>query len=180
MKRTLSKSEEVLKRQMNLFQFIKGWKGVLFLSNDSLINKMAHYSRRTLIRDLDILEQKFLISRSYKWVNGKSIRYIKVVNHDKELLGQCNYDYLESLALANPDCFKVKWRVGYEYHEGGVHKFADYCRKWHTTIGNSWYGTGVWLLKEPHQLLSSTPIKKRDFKYDKESIGADIDQPLPF
>ena len=145
---------------MKLFHLIKGWKGTFILSDKSIMEMADEYtSSKTLRRDMETLKQKFLISTFQKYLSpSKSIREIRIINHKKELLRQCNYEYLEASMLSNPHCFKIKWRDGYDYLEGGVQKYID--EKCPTTIiGNMWFGTGIYLLSEPSTLLSSKPIR---------------------
>ena len=160
----MTKRERVLQRQMELFQYIKDNSHYgLKQSNDTILSKLAHIynSKRTLQNDLDILEQKFLITRKIMFSNPTNkVRVIKVIDRSKELLSQCSYDYIEALALANPHCFLIKWRDGYQYHKGGVQKYVDYKPTYGRIIGTQWEGTGMWLLKEPSELLSSKPITK--------------------
>ena len=157
----MTKKEQVLQRQMKLFQLIKDWQGRFILSDAKILEMMpeSYSTTKTIRRDVETLKQRFLISSKTIFLSpSKSIREIKVINKNKELLKQCNYEYLEALALANPHCFLIKWRVGYEYHEGGIQKYLDEkCPS--TIIGNKWHNTGIWLLKEPSTLLSSKPIK---------------------
>ena len=156
----MTKKEQVLQRQMKLFHVIKAWDGTFLLSDQSIIDMMGDYNnRKTLQRDIETLKQKFLISTFQRFISPtKSIREIKVINYRKELLRQCNYEYLEALMLSNSHCFKIKWRDGYNYKEGGVRKYVDE-KNANTIVGTRWHGTGIYLLSQPSKLLSSKPIK---------------------
>lgn len=157
----LTKREAILKRQMDLFHFIKALPHGCKLSNEAILQKLAHIynSTRTLQSDLNTLEQKFLINRKEKYINpSKSFRTISIVDNNKELMGQCNYNYLEALVLANPNCFKIKWRQGYRFHSGSIGEFLAVAPTFRR-IGSDVYGTGVFLLKVPSVLLSSAPFK---------------------
>lgn len=171
-----NKTKEMLQRQMHLFNFIKAKKGsVCHHSNEKIAPQLLYdKSIRNLQRDLDILEQKFLIRRSYKWISkGKSIRTIKVVNQYKELLSQCNYKYLEAVAIANPQAFKLKWREGYNYFEGDVSMFLNRVDGHNgCTIGHNWAGTGMWLSNKPIKTVKSIP-NQIVMRYDTESVGSD-------
>ena len=165
----MNKKEAILQRQMELFEFIKEHSKYGFrMSNTGILEKMSHIYNtvKTIERDLGVLEQKFLINRNNTYISPtNSYRIIKITNRSKELLSQCNYDYIEALALANPHCFKIKWRDGYSYREGGVRKFLDE-KNAKTHIGRQWSDTGVWLLSQPSKLLSKRPIK-----HDQEEIN---------
>lgn len=176
----MNKQEEILQRQMDLFHFIKALPGGCKLSNESLLGKMSHIysSTKTIKRDLNTLEQKFLIARKLRYLTAtKSVRTISVVNNNKELMRQCNYNYLEALVLANPNCFEIRWRQGYTFHTGSIGEFLSVSPTYRR-IGYDAHGTGIYLLEQPSIFLSSAP-----FRYKKEyteEMEVDDTRPLAF
>ena len=173
----MNRAEHNSIRQKQLFDLIDKWDGTFFMSNDTIMSEMANYhSTKTVRRDIDTLTDKFLIHKEYIWKGTKSIRVCKVVNRNKDLRWQSDSNYLEAIVLANPDSFKITWRIGYDTYQGGINK---YLYALDTQKGITC--TGVYLLKEPDEMLSKRPIRyKRMFIKDIESIGQEIDQPIPF
>ena len=178
----ITKKEQVLIRQKALFDLIDNWSGIFFMSDTAITNELKeHYNtanKQTARRDIDELTDRFLIHKSYKWSNNKSNRVCTVVNRKKDLRFQSDSNYLEGIVLANPDCFKIHWRIGYDHFYGGIKKYIDALDERRGVTC-----TGVYLLKEPNKMLSKRPIQYRStLKKDPESIGSDLydDAPVPF
>ena len=173
----MNRAEHNSIRQKELFDFIDKWTGLFFMSNTAIMSEMANYqSTKTVERDINTLTDKFLIHKEYIWRGTKSTRVCKVVNRNKDLRWQSDSNYLEAIVLANPDCFKIHWRIGYDHYYGGIRKYIDVLDE-HKGVTC----TGVYLLKEPNKMLSKRPIRyKRMFVKDPEAIGQEIDQPIPF
>ena len=178
----MNKSEQILKRQKALFDYIDTFTGTFFKSDTTILDALReHYgdcNSRTVRRDIDELTDKFLIHKSYKWINDKSLRICTVVNKTKDLRYQSDSNYLEAMVLANPDCFRIKWTIGYDKDQGGIKKYVDTLedRKGVTC-------TGVFLLKNPNKMLSNRPVRYKNlFIKDIESMGSNKydDAPLPF
>ena len=178
----MTKKETILKRQKTLFDYIDTFNGEFFKSDMTILEDLReHYgdsNSRTVRRDIDELTDKFLIHKSYKWIGDKSLRVCTVVNKNKDIRFQSDSNYLEGMVLANPDCFRIKWRIGYDNDQGGIKKYVDTLedRKGVTC-------TGVYILKNPNKMLSDRPVRyKNIFKKDIESIGSDKydNAPLPF
>ena len=148
----MTKKQEILKRQKKLVDFIKGWRGKMLLGDEELTERLGYSSKRTLAHDLNILRKKFVLYSKLNWIDGvKSTREIRVTDNGKDLRNQSDSAYLEALALANPDSFRVEWNEGYDEMTGGVRKYIE-----EKTRGAKC--TGVYMLKEPSDLLSKRPI----------------------
>ena len=176
----MTKTEQIHIREKVLFDLIDKWKSKDFmLSNESILEELPdHYSStRTIQRDITTLKDKFLIHAEQRFINkARSIRKCKVVNRNKDIRRQSDANYLEEMVLANPDSFKIKWRIGYDHNEGGVQKYVD-------TLEDNRGTTclGVFLLNNPNKMLSKKPVRYKPFYIkDIESMGIEIDQPIPF
>ena len=173
----ITQKEKIRKRQKNLFDLIDTWSG-RFMLGDKTIKETLHYdNEKAVSRDIATLKDKFLIHAALKWLTpSKSLRICKVVNRNKDIRRQSDANYLEEMVLANPDSFKIKWRVGYDHNEGGVRKYVDALDECGGTTC-----LGVYLLRQPSKMLSSKPVRYKPFyKRDIESMGIEIDQPIPF
>ena len=174
----MNKREKILKRQKILFDLVSDWNGIFFLSDEMIMKKMPEYSNyKTVRRDINMLEDKFLLSKKIKWTKThKRRRYLSVVKRKADIRWQSDSNYLEEMVKANPDCFLIQWRIGYDHDSGGINKYINVLEE-----SRGVTCTGVKLLSQPNNMLSSRPVRyKVKYVKDDEAIGEDRDEAIPF